>query len=214
MPFRSVEFGDSVINTKSVLTTQSPWWCQLKTASFRVGTSHAAAFFFPPLFFSRQFCSVQLWPLHCCAPVPCSSPRARLLLVVGKHHNFHSFCPIAVPLSSPSVRLAVSNEIWVQYLFVLSHRDGQYCLYCPSRNPVVSLCCHHRPFDEFHGKTPAYQHDLFIPVSIPSIPWMSQVKSWIIHKVSRVKSYLHAKVVLDYPEVKCVQTPSVRTLLN
>lgn len=46
MPFRSFEFGDSIINTKSMPTAQSPRWYQLKTALFIVGTSHAATFSF------------------------------------------------------------------------------------------------------------------------------------------------------------------------
>lgn len=73
MPFRSVKFGDSIINMKSVLTAQSPWWYQLKTASFRVGTCHAAAFFlFSPFFlFKANLFHGPATTTHLChAPAP------------------------------------------------------------------------------------------------------------------------------------------------
>lgn len=214
MPFRSVEFGDSIINMKSVLTAQSPWWYQLKTAPF---SWHFSCRCFFPFFFFFPF-TANLFhgsggpaaAMHLChAPAP--------------GHGFLGPWGSTLPSScAPQLVLhlaSLSSGIWVQSLFVSPCRDRQSCpqqkaLWCPLPAAAEARGCHWRSFDKFHGETPAYHHFLFISVSIPSIPWMSWVKSWITHKVSSVKSYLHAKVVPVYPEVKSVQTPSVRTLLN
>lgn len=70
MPFRSVEFGDSIINMKSVLTAQSPWWYQLKTAPFSWHFSCRCFFPFFSFFLSRQIFSmaaVAPLPAHTCA---------------------------------------------------------------------------------------------------------------------------------------------------
>lgn len=222
MPFRSVEFGDSIINMKSVLTAQSPWWYQLKTAPFSWHFSCRCFFPFFSFFLSRQIFSMAVVaPL---LPRTCAmlQPRGTASGPVGKHLALPSCCPVSVPLSSSSVWPGISSGIWVQSLFVSPCRARQSCLRCPQhkalRCPLPTAAqapgCHRRSFDKFHGEAPAYHHYLFISVSIPSIPWMSWVKSWITYKVSSVKSYLHAKVVPVYPEVKSVQTPSVRTLLN
>lgn len=219
MPFRSVEFGDSIINMKSVLTAQSPWWYQLKTAPFSWHFSCRCFFPFFSSFLSRQIFSMAVVaPLlpRICAML---QPQGTASLARGE-----APCP---PLLLPSscgpqliLHLArLSSRIWVQSLFASPCRDRQSCLqqkalWCPLPAAAEAWGCHRRSFDKFHGETPASHHSLFISVSIPSIPWMSWVKSWITHKVSSVKSYLHAKVVPVYPEVKSVQTPSVRTLLN
>lgn len=112
MPFRSVEFGDSIINTKSVPTAQSPWWYQLKTASFRVGTSHAAAFFLFLLFslHGKSF-PWQWWPLYRRAPVPCSSPKALLPWGVGKHLAAQFLHPLASPPSGQARAMGFEYNI-------------------------------------------------------------------------------------------------------
>ena len=93
MPFRSFEFGDSIKNTKSLPTAQSPRWYQLKTASFRVGTSHAPVFFF---FFPSFFFAVMATALSCiCATLqPLSQVRKQLA--------FHPTAPFLPPWASLS----------------------------------------------------------------------------------------------------------------
>lgn len=136
MPFRSVEFGDSIINMKSVLTAQSPWWYQLKTAPF---SWHFSCRCFFPFFFLLSFHGKsfpwQWWPCCCHAPVPCSSPRARLPWPLGKHLA-QFLCPSARPpsgqpeqrdLSPISLRVAVQGQAELP----------------PAESPVVSppCCC-------------------------------------------------------------------------
>lgn len=222
MPFRSVKFGDSIINMKSVLTAQSPWWYQLKTASFRVGTCHAAAFFsFFPLF-SFQGKSFP-WPRYHHAPVPCSSPRAWLPWAAGKYLAFHSRCPICAHRSWPSVcqKWAMGSEHNISSWHHACMASVAWA--APSRKPCGDPALLVQRLwagtaDRLMNFTvrPQFINIIFLFQSVFQvfIPWMLQVKSWIMHEVSGVKSYLHAKVMPAYPEVKSVQTPSVRTLLN
>lgn len=130
-------------------------------------------------FFSSFFFAWQIFSVAVVAPLPpCTCARLQPQGITSLGRGETPCCPISAPLSQPSIWPDVSDGILAQYLFTSSRRDREYCLDCPQQKALwcpfpagaVALGCYRRSFHEFHGKTPAYQHYLFIPVSIPSIP--------------------------------------------
>lgn len=144
MPFRSVEFGDSIINMKSVLTAQSPWWYQLKTAPFSWHFSCCCFFPFSSFSFHGKSFPWQWWPRCHHAPVPCSSPRARLPQAGGS--------TLLSPLLLPSVcapqlalRLAIGEhwDLSPISLGVTVQGRAELPALPPAESPLVSppCCC-------------------------------------------------------------------------
>lgn len=175
MPFRSVEFGDSIINMKSVLTTQSPWWYQLKTAPFSWHFSCLCFFPFFSFFLSRQIFSMAVvapLPPRTCAML---QPRGTASSASGEAPCspllLPSFC---APQFVPSLARREQWDLSPISLRVTVQGQAELPALPPAESPEVSppRCCRGSglPFDKFHGKTPAYHHYLFISVSIPSIP--------------------------------------------
>lgn len=136
MPFRSVEFGDSIINMKSVLTAQSPRWYQLKTAPFSWHFSCRCFFPFFPFFpFMANLFHGSGGPAaatHLChAPAPghgCLGRRGR-----------EAPCPaLWLPaFCAPQLLLHLASQssgIWVQCVSVSPCRDRAACA-APSTKP-------------------------------------------------------------------------------
>lgn len=158
MPFRSFKFGDSIINTKRVLAAQSPWWYQLKTASFRVGTSHAAAF--SPLFFlfTAYLFHGNGGPsttIHLChAP----APRHEFLGQRGNTLLSTIAVQFLYPLGSPS---SIQTRAMAFKNSISSCRHagiGSIAWIAPNRKlcgvpslPAVAPGCHCTLFCQFHG---------------------------------------------------------------
>lgn len=224
MPFRSVEFGDSIINMKSMLTAQSPWWYQLKTAPFSWHFSRRC--FFP---FFRVFLLWQIFSMALLAPLPprtCAmlQPQARFLGQWG------STLPSPLTarflcLSSCSIWPDVSGGIWVQALFVSPCGDRQSLLCCPQQKALWCPPPRSLLLQRLRAATADHLINFMVRPQLIFIIFLFQSvfqvflechewRAGIRTKCPVLNPIYMQKLCQFYPEVKSVQTPSVRTLLN